>query len=100
MGQPANLYGLATADLASSFDVTLPQPLESSPAVTDGVVYVVCQDGNLYACSIAADQKLWTFRVGADPNQPDEVSSSPVVSGGVVYVGSYTGALFALSTGA
>src|ERR1700678_2992994 len=94
----SHLYGLATADLASSFDIRLPKPLESSPAVADGVVYVGCQDGNLYAYSLATDQQLWNFWAAANVKQVNQVNSSPVVSGGVVYVGSGNGTLFALST--
>jgi outer membrane protein assembly factor BamB len=98
MGRRSDLYGLATADLASSFDITLPKPLESSPAVADGVVYVGCQDGNLYAYSLATDRELWDFWAAPNLKQVNQVNSSPVVSGSVVYVGSGNGTLFALST--
>jgi outer membrane protein assembly factor BamB len=52
--------------------------LTSSPAVANGVVYVV--SNNVYALNASTGALLWSYPVGG--------SSSPVVVNGVVYVGS------------
>ena len=39
--------------------------LESSPAVVDGVVYVVSNDGNVYALNAANGAKLWSSLTAA-----------------------------------
>ena len=73
----------------------------SSPAVTDGRVYVGSLDHNLYAFAVGCAGNggtcpaLWTGGTG------DEILSSPAVANGVVYVGSEDGKLYAFdATGA
>ena len=61
--------------------------LESSPAVSGGVVFVGARDGKLYAfnargCGGSRCQPLWTGATGGP------IESTPTVSGGVVYIGS------------
>ncbi len=89
-----------------------PTPIEASPAVANGVVYVTSFDGYLYAyaasgCSTAACP--WLFAASLDGGQGngyvsncwDTTTSSPVVVNGVVYVGgctqTYTDALYAFT---
>jgi outer membrane protein assembly factor BamB len=69
--------------------------LWSSPAVSDGVLYVGTFDGYLYALSATTSRRLWQL----GPVQG--IWSSPAVVGGVVYVGADDGRLYALqaSTG-
>jgi eukaryotic-like serine/threonine-protein kinase len=54
----------------------------SSPAVSNGVVYVGSDDENLYAIDAMTGTEKWRFVTG------DIVLSSPAVSNGIVYVGS------------
>jgi len=73
--------------------------VNSSPAVANGVVYVVSGSGNVYALDARTGTLLWSYQTGY------EVLSSPAVANGVVYVGSgtgYDGNIYALdaSTGA
>ena len=68
--------------------------VESSPAVTNGVVYVGSDDNKLYAfdadgCGAATCEPLWTATTGGD------IDSSPAVANGVVYVGSEDNKLYA-----
>jgi outer membrane protein assembly factor BamB len=74
--------------------------VESSPAVSNGVVYVGADDGKLYAfdahgvtnCTGASPKTcapLWTAATGGP------VISSPAVANGVVYVGSNDNKLYA-----
>ena len=76
--------------------------VRSSPAVSDGTVYVGSDDGKLYAfdaaglfnCSAGAPRTClarWVTTTGAT------VRSSPAVSNGVVYVGSDDAGLYALN---
>ena len=71
-------------------------PMESSPAIANGVVYVGSEDGRLYAyaaaCATATCSPLWTSPATGGP-----IDSSPAVSNGVVYVGSNDGKLYAFA---
>jgi outer membrane protein assembly factor BamB len=75
----------------STLDVT-----QSSPAVSNGVVYVGSTDFNVYALNASTGAKLWSYATG------NQVGSSPAVANGVVYVGSDDYNVYALnaSTGA
>ncbi|MEU0208457.1 PQQ-binding-like beta-propeller repeat protein [Streptomyces canus] len=67
--------------------------LDSPPAVADGVVYVGCNDGHLYAVDAATGEQRWKFRTR------DSVLTSPAVVGGVAYVTSYDHNLYAVDAG-
>src|SRR4030042_1094029 len=54
----------------------------SSPAVTNGVVYVGSMDDNVYALDAATGALIWNYTTGGD------VFSNPAVADGKVYVGS------------
>ncbi len=54
----------------------------SSPAVSDGVVYVGSSDNHVYALDAMDGSLIWRFETGKP------VGSLPTVSDGVVYVGS------------
>ncbi len=66
---------------------------ESSPAVSDGLVFVGDLLGVLHAVEAESGNPRWTFATGA------EIKSSPVVEGGVVLVGSYDEFFHALDAG-
>ena len=66
--------------------------VRSSPAVSDGVVYVSSYDNYVYALDGATGAMLWTFKTGND------VYASPIVADGVVYVGSEDQKLYALNS--
>ena len=51
------------------------QPIQSSPALSEGVVYFGSDDGGFYAVSAASGETLWTFRT------ENWISSSPAVYG-------------------
>ncbi|TML01140.1 MAG: hypothetical protein E6G40_03935 [Actinobacteria bacterium] len=68
--------------------------LESSPAVSNGVVFVGSFDGKLYAfnangCGQATCRPLWTAATGAS------IESTPTVAGGRVFIGSDDRKLYA-----
>jgi outer membrane protein assembly factor BamB len=61
---------------------TLPDWVDSSPAVGDGVVYIGCWDGKLYARRAADGAALWSVQAGAF------IASSPAIGAdGTIYVG-------------
>jgi outer membrane protein assembly factor BamB len=70
--------------------------LQSSPSVSNGVVYCGSRDGKLYAVDIASGNKRWEFQTGS------WVESSAAIVNNIVYFGSNDGNLYALnaSTGA
>lgn len=64
--------------------------VNSSPAVSNGVVYVGSTDGNVYAVSADTGALRWKFTTGS------RVVSSPAVANDDVYVLSYDGLFYAL----
>ena len=74
-------------------------PIDSSPAIADGVAYVGSLDGKLYAFAVdcasggGTCMPLWTGATG------DMIESSPAVRNGVVYVGSDDHKVYAFAVG-
>jgi serine/threonine-protein kinase len=70
--------------------------VETSPAVSDGVVYAgsSTDDKNFYALNASTGEKIWSYPAGA--------RSSPAVAEGLVFFGSVDSNVYALnaSTGA
>lgn len=58
-------------------------PVETSPAVVDGIVYVGSNDGCVYALNAADGTLIWNYSTGGP------VQSSPAVVDGVVYIGGF-----------
>ena len=95
-GNP-NLTGLTISDnpeltdLRWTFDVG--DSIESSAAISDGMVYVGSQSGNLLAISLDSGQEIWRysatkFGIG---------ESSPSVGKELVYIGDLDGVLHAVN---
>jgi len=83
------------ANLGVFWKYTTGNGIYSSPAVTNGVVYVGSWGNGLYALNASTGAVLWNYTTVS------YVDSSPAVANGVVYVAVY-GSLYALnaSTGA
>ncbi|ADQ69280.1 WD40-like repeat protein [Halogeometricum borinquense DSM 11551] len=62
----------------------------SSPVVADGMLYVGCYDGNLYAMSSETGNLQWRYQTG------DRIDGSPAVANGMVYFGSFDRNIYAL----
>ncbi|HKE37874.1 MAG TPA: PQQ-binding-like beta-propeller repeat protein [Candidatus Baltobacteraceae bacterium] len=75
----------ATEMMPDPFDVFL-----SSPAVSDGTVYVGSGDHSVYALDAATGALRWKFTTG------NVVHASPAVADGTVYVGSWDRYMYAL----
>ena len=79
--------------------------MDSSPAVSDGIVYVGSivyvgpivyvgsDDDYLYALEVSTGDLVWRYKAGGD------VNSSAAIAGGVVYVGSRNSYVYAIQTG-
>lgn len=63
----------------------------SSPAISNGILYIGSANGNLYALNATDGIKLWNYSTGGS------VDSSPAVGNGIVYVGSLGGGFYALN---
>ena len=66
--------------------------VRSSPAISDGIVYISSYDNYVYAVDGVTGAKLWSFQTGGN------IYSSPVVADGVVYVGSQDEKFYALNS--
>ncbi|MCS6949222.1 MAG: PQQ-binding-like beta-propeller repeat protein [bacterium] len=72
-------------------DQPLNAQFRTTPAVSEGIVYVGATDGNLYALSAETGRYLWAFRTqGA-------ILSHPTVVNDVVYFGSADGRVYAVN---
>jgi outer membrane protein assembly factor BamB len=65
-------------------------PIESSPLVSHGVVYVGSWDHRVYAVDAAGGRVRWVFSTG------DKVKGGASLGHGAVYIGSYDGRLYSL----
>jgi outer membrane protein assembly factor BamB len=88
----AQLWNFAALDSMGLFD-----PVYSSPAVTNGVVYFGTWLGIVYAVNASTGTQMWSYAATGDT-----IFSSPAVVNGVVYVNGFNGTTYALnaSTGA
>lgn len=89
-----NKYNVA--GLVEAWTATTGGAVNSSPTVANGVVYVGCEDGQLYAFDAATGLKPdgWT-----NPTTGNEIHSGPTVADGVVYVNSLAGTTYAFDAG-
>jgi outer membrane protein assembly factor BamB len=69
--------------------------VESSPAVSGGVVYIGSGDGCLYALNALTGEERWRLGTGRFATG-GRVRSSPAVAGGRVFVGSMDGTVYAV----
>jgi serine/threonine protein kinase len=81
---PSNVARLVLAWTASTKGT-----ISSSPAVTNGLVYVGSEDHKLYAFEAATGQMRWSA------STEGAIVSSPAVANGLVYVGSNDSKLYA-----
>jgi len=66
-------------------------PIGSSPAVVDGIVYLLGNDGVVHALTLGTGAEHWQAELGAD------ASGSPLVAAGLVIVGDSKGIVHALA---
>ncbi len=91
-GNP-RLTGVARGALPDELHVRwkyeTPEPISSTAAIVDGVVYVGSDEGTLYALDLATGRPKWKHEIG------EAIESSPTVVGGLVIFGDDAGVLHA-----
>jgi outer membrane protein assembly factor BamB len=87
-----NVYALKASTGAKLWSFTTGSFVTSSPAVANGVVYVLSD--NLYALKASTGALLWSYPVSGSTDLCC-LSSSPAVANGVVYVGGFDGNVYA-----
>ena len=89
-----NLRGLASGTLADSpallWKFKTQAEVKSSPAISEGRVFVGSSDKTVYALGLQTGEKLWAYQTG------DSVEAAPCVLEGRVFVGSADNRLYAL----
>jgi outer membrane protein assembly factor BamB len=80
-------YGLAGTH---RWDFSTGSPIESSPLVVDGLVYVGAHNGRLYAVDARTGRQRWSFQA------PGDIKGSAALANGYVVVGDYAGNVHAL----
>lgn len=91
------VYALNAKNGAQIWNFSTGYSVETSPVVTNGMVYFVSYDGNFYALNAANGILLWNYTTGKAVGKLVNVDSSPSVVNGVVYVGSDDGNVYALN---
>ena len=61
-----NVYALNASTGAKLWSYTTGNPVNSSPAVANGVVYIGSLDGDVYALNASTGAKLWSYTTGSD----------------------------------
>jgi outer membrane protein assembly factor BamB len=80
-GQDAALVAIDAADHSPRWRTPLGDLTRSAPQVADGVVYLGCRDGNLYAIDLATGKVLWKAAAAGR-----DLDTSPAVAGGRVFI--------------
>jgi outer membrane protein assembly factor BamB len=69
------------------------QPIESSPLLRNGKLYVGSWDGNVYALNAKTGKKIWSFQTG------DRVNNSAAYLKGRIFIANDAGTLYAINAG-
>jgi outer membrane protein assembly factor BamB len=88
-----NLYCLDASTGAEIWRYTTGDAIQSSPAVSNGLVYFGSLDHWVYAVDAQNGNKIWSFQTGSG------VYSSPAIADGKVYIGSYDKKVYCLNAG-
>jgi outer membrane protein assembly factor BamB len=92
----AQLTGVAASTLPATLRLVWSweagESIESSAAISGGVVYVASMAGELAALDLATGKVKWKYKTGAEVGE-----SSPAVAGGVVYLGDLGGTVHAVN---
>ncbi len=86
----SNLYAVDIKTGQEKWRFKTGDPVYSSPAITDGVVYFGSLDSNLYAVDIKTGQEKWRFKT------ENGIDSSPAVVDGAVFFASLDKNLYAV----
>lgn len=92
----AGLTGVAASKLPDKLAVLwkfeIQEPITSTAAIVDGVVYFGADDGKLYALDLSTGKKRWQYEV----DEGEMIRSSPTVHAGIIFVGDSLGVMHAV----
>lgn len=93
-GTSGVLYAIARDTGRLMWRHTIPgnKAIESSPVIYRGVLYVGCDDYNVYAIDLGRREVKWQFKT------TDEVKASPMVRANVCYAVSVDGNMYAIDS--
>jgi outer membrane protein assembly factor BamB len=83
------VYALDAASGKLKWRFATADVVHSSPAISDGTLYIGSWDTYLYALDAATGKELWRFKTGDDAEIHNHVGiqASPAVADGTVYFG-------------
>jgi outer membrane protein assembly factor BamB len=85
------LFALDQESGREKWRLEIPFAGQSSPTVSNGVVYVGSQEGHVYAVDANSGKQIWHFQIDG------LIFSSPTVAKDMVYVGSDDGNIYAIN---
>ena len=80
-----------TPGRAAPSGATWTKPVESSPLLRKGILYIGSWDGNVHAIRAKTGRPVWKHQTGA------KVNTSAAYSGGRIFIGNQSGTLYALN---
>lgn len=86
----AYLIAVDTVTGQRQWRVELPNEVYSAPILTDSLIYVGCDDGNIYSFNRSDGSKISSFKTDA------AVQSTAAISAGAIFVGSNDGYVYAI----
>jgi outer membrane protein assembly factor BamB len=98
-GADPGLYAVDAVSGTVRWHFSTEQPVMATPAVADGVVYVIDLGNRLYAVDAASGTERWSIQVGEPVIRIDfalQVPSSPAVVGDLIYAAGWDGTLVAV----
>jgi outer membrane protein assembly factor BamB len=84
----STLLAIDTVTQSVVWSFQAPKYFSATPTIANGVLYINCEDMNLYALDISTGALKWKFSQDPIPTGLGGNWSSPTVSNGVVYFGS------------
>lgn len=90
VGAGDGVYGLDAASGASRWRLPTDQPVESSPAIVAGTVYIGLPDGSVVALALDSGSVRWRTAIGGS------ITRAPAVADGLVFAGGDGGTFAAI----
>jgi hypothetical protein len=88
----SGIYALNSGNGQELWNFTVTYPIQASPTIAGGVVYVGGNDGNLYALEAQTGTELWRFASGGN------IVAAAAIDHGVLYLGLRSGVICAFGT--
>ena len=80
------MYALNATTGAKIWSYTTGDQILSSPALTNGIVYVGSHDNKVYGFNASTGAYIWSYNFGSS-----DVQASPAIANGILYIASASG---------